>query len=169
MPIMEFKFFDYKRSLELGRGRRVSSDIISLRSGLTHIETKFSATYHHLSFSATIEDAFKGCRFKLIEYSHDWWKTVHRLVTEEQEHDIWLKANSINGKQYDLVGLLSHATPWKIIRPHWDKYWCSEVGAYITKPHIYTGENTEITPDELYRWLIMHPQNLLTGDGQDGI
>ena len=155
---VKYRFFDYKRSLELGRGKRVAGELIKYRSDLTHSEFQFSSTYNLLSFSSTIEDAFKGCRFKLIRYRNDWWKTVERVITVAQERDIWCNAHNINGKKYDLVGLLSHATPWKIIRGHPDKFWCSENNAFITKPHIYTGDETEVTPDGLYDWLLAHPQ-----------
>lgn len=153
MNIVKFRFFDYARSLELGRKRTLAGELIKRRSKLTHSEFQFSSMFHNLSFSATIEDAFKGCRFKLIHYTHAWWRTEEREITPEQETEIWNRAHSINGKKYDLVGLLSHATPWKIIVPHRDRYWCSENNAYIAKPVIYTGGKTEITPDELCRWL----------------
>lgn len=155
---IRFRFFDYARSIKLGRKRTFAGELIKRRSALTHIETQLSVAYRHMSFSATIEDAFKGCRFKLIHYSHGWWRTIERKVTAPQEFDIWCKMNSINGKRYDLIGLLSHATPWKIITPHRNRYWCSESSAYVTKPHIYTGTNDAITPDELYDWLCAHPQ-----------
>jgi len=133
---VKYRFFDYARALMF----------------------QFSSDYNHLSFSSTIEDAFKGCRFKLIRYQNDWWRTVERTITTAQERGIWYKAHSINGKKYDLIGLLSHATPWEIIRGRPEKYWCSECNAYITKPYIYKGDKTEITPDELYEWLLAHPQ-----------
>ncbi len=88
----------------------------------------------------------------------DWWITIEREITELEERTIWSREHSINGKKYDLIGLLSHATPWKIIVPHRDRYWCSEADACVTKPAIYTGESTEITPDELFAWLMAHPQ-----------
>ncbi len=156
--LARFRFFDYKRSLELGRKRTFAGEIIKRRSAFTHVEYQFSYFFHDISFSATIEDAFKGCRFKMIYYTHAWWRTVERQITPEQELCIWVRAHSINGKKYDLLGLGSHATPWRIIVPHRDRYWCSEADAYITQPHIYTGEKTEITPDELYQWLIANPQ-----------
>lgn len=155
---VKFRFFDYKRSLELGRGKTFAGELIKRRSAFTHSEFEFSSTYNHLSFSATIEDAFKGCRFKLIHYRNKWWRTVSWEITAGQEEDIWYNAHRINGKKYDLVGLLSHATRWKIIRGHPDKFWCSENNAFITKPVIYTGAETEITPDKLHAWLIAHPQ-----------
>lgn len=158
MRIVKFRFFDYKLSLKLGRKRTLAGEIIKRRSALTHSEFQFSSFYNNLSFSATIEDAFKGCRFRLIGYSHAWWRTEERVITAEEEACIWAKAHSINGKKYDLFGLGSHATPWKIIRPHRDRYWCSESNAYITLPYIYMDARTEITPDELYEWLRAHPQ-----------
>lgn len=158
LRVVKFRFFDYAKSLELGRKRTIAGELIKRRSKLTHSELELSATYNHLSFSSTIEDAFKGCRFKLIRYRNDWWRTIVREITAEQEEEIWYRANQINGKKYDLIGLLSKATPWKIIVPHRERYWCSESNAWIAKPVIYKGGKTEITPDELYAWLIAHPQ-----------
>ncbi len=155
---VKYRFFDYKRSLELGRKRTFAGELIKRRSDLTHSEFQFSPFFHDISFSSTIEDAFKGCRFKMIYYTHAWWRTIERQVSAEQELAIWFKAHSINGKKYDLWGLGSHATPWRIIVPSRDRYWCSENNTFITKPAIYTGKRTEITPDELYAWLKNHPQ-----------
>ena len=157
MHNIRFRFFDYKLAVKMGRKKTLAGEIIKRRSDLTHSEVQFSAFYHHLSFSSTIEDAFKGCRFKQIYYTHPWWKTIERQVTAEQEYAIWCKAWGINGKKYDLLGLGSFGTKWRIIVPHRDRYWCSESNAYISKPHIFTGEKTEMTPDEWYAWLREHP------------
>ncbi len=153
---IRYRFFDYKRAVALGRKKTLAGEIIKRRSELTHSEVQFSPFYHSLSFSSTMEDAFKGCRFKQIYYTHPWWKTIEWQVTAEQEYAIWCKAWGINGKKYDLLGLGSFGTKWNIIVPHRDRYWCSESNAYISKPHIFTGEKTEMTPDEWYAWLREH-------------
>ena len=151
MSTVKFRFFNYEKAVALGRKKTFAGELIKHRSfPHTHSEFQFSAQYNHLSFSATIEDAFKGCRFKLIEYSHEWWDTVEKEITPAHERLIWDSAHTINGKKYDLVGLLSFGTPWKIIRPHRDRYWCSESNAVITWGCLYYGPR-EIHPEALYQ------------------
>jgi len=103
----------------------------------------------NLSFSSTNEDAVKGCRLKRIRYSHPWWDTIEQEVNNFQLDEIWRNIHKINGKKYDLIGLLSYATSWKIILPARDRYWCSEACLYVVSPMLYTGK-TEITPEAAY-------------------
>jgi len=153
MGVISFRFFNYERARKLGRKRTFAGELIRLRSyPRTHVELQFNAACNYLSFSSTTEDAFHGCRFKLIHYSHPWWDCISREVTPEQLADIWFRAHELNGKRYDLVGLLSFATPWEIIVPRRDRYWCSEAVAEAVKP-LYPDIPTEITPEELYKWL----------------
>ena len=134
-----------KFNIKLSAAQRM----ILLRSDpLTHTEFQFSKLYDEISFSATLMDGFNGCRFKTIGYSHpEFWTTLVLPMTNEQEDRAWKRAQEINHKQYDLIGLGSFGTEWEIIKPNPDKYWCSEACAELIKaayesdgsfiPHFY--------------------------------
>ena len=69
IAIVKYRFFNYEKAVALGRKKTFKGELIKHRSfPHTHSEFQFSERYNHLSFSSTIEDSFKGCRFKLIEY-----------------------------------------------------------------------------------------------------
>ncbi len=154
MVTVKFRFFNYRAAVRLGRGKTLIGEMILLRSDpYTHVEFQFSAKYNHLSFSSTQEDAFKGCRFKLIKYSNAWWTTLEVEITAEQEAQIWQRAHEINGKKYDLIGLLSFVTKWQIMVPNRNRYWCSEAIAHVITDVIYDGL-LEIHPLDLYHEVI---------------
>lgn len=132
----------------------ISDWFIGLRSYLKHTELEFPEIYGCISFSATNADGCKCARFKMIDYTEhpQRWKTVLISVTREQcdlmfaeacrmagiTGGYWVKASSYlklpsdvciygpNALKYDLIGLLSFATRWEIIRPHAKWVWCTE-------------------------------------------
>jgi hypothetical protein len=57
------------------------------------MEFQFSTRYGGISFSSTLRDGVKGCRFKMIKYSHpEYWDAVYVPVTVEQEDSMMAKA-----------------------------------------------------------------------------
>lgn len=152
MPIVTYRFFNYEKRLAHGGERSIVRELIKRRSKpRTHMELETET--RGLSFSSTNEDAVRGCRLKRINYvDKPWWDNFPFEVSDSEMDFIWEHIHYINGKKYDLVGLLSHATKWNIIRPHRDRYWCNEAGLWVTSPVIYKGE-TEITPEKAY-WAI---------------
>lgn len=80
-----------------------------------HTERQFSETFGNLSFSSTTADGADGCRFKLIEYSHpEYWDTVEREVTRDQELSMFLKACKMADVQ---VREITELVEWDVIRP----------------------------------------------------
>lgn len=150
--IIRYQLFNYKKAKAHGRKKYFAGEIIKRRSyPETHGEVQLSWFYHDISFSSTMEDAFKGCRFKLIGYSSPWWDTYEREVTPEQEHEIWMNCHKINGKKYDLWGLGSYGTKWKIIVPSRDRYWCTGATAFVTSlkdGSLWKGTHL-VTPEEM--------------------
>jgi hypothetical protein len=51
------------------------------------------------------------------------------------------RAQDINGKKYDLLGLGSFSSELSIIKPDPNKYWCSEACAELIKAAYFLGEN----------------------------
>lgn len=94
-----------------------------------HTELQFSERYNCISFSSTNRDGLNGCRFMEINYSHpERWDTISISVTAEQEEAMYRTAQSLVSQKisYDLVGLMSFATPLSIIMPARNKMWCTE-------------------------------------------
>ena len=112
-----------------------------------HTEFQFSDRYGGVSFSSTMQDGAKCCRFKDIEYSHPERWTTHIIpMTNEEEGRAWVKAQELEGRKYDLIGLLSFTTKWKIIRPR-DKWeWCTEA---VCRLFIAAHNIKNLIPDEL--------------------
>ncbi len=131
----------------------VQQAILLVSDPLTHMEYQFSERYDRRSFSATIQDGDNGVRFKDIKYSHpERWVPLLLPMTNEQEDRGYVFAKSIEGAPYDLVGVASLASKWKIIRPHPDKYWCNEADGGVIKAAYEYGD--EFQPDT------MHPVSL---------
>lgn len=148
--------------------------IILMRSDpLIHTEFQFSERYAKISHSATLAQDTGCCRFRLNPYkNHQWWEDMVLPMTDDQEDRAWAEACELsdlsvnwltlsirsvlkngeiffgkNAKKYDTFGLGSFGTSWNIIKPHPDKWWCSEdfmelvKAAYEWKnlvPHFYT-------------------------------
>jgi hypothetical protein len=125
----------------------------------THCEFQFSAKYSNVSFSSTLRDGAKGCRFKQIDYTAnpERWNTLIVPLTDEQEVAAFAKANEINGCEYDLIGLLHLETGLAKTDP--DKYWCSEAVAELLKAagKFLVDSPDQYTPaalfDEIFYWL----------------
>jgi hypothetical protein len=135
MNIIKIRSFNAYRAKKFGYEYTASDKIIMMRSLLhTHTELQFSERHNEVSFSSTLQDDVKGCRFKQIEYSHpERWDTLSLFVTDEEEDLMYQAAQSIEGKPYDLLGLLSFSTEFEIIKPDKDKYWCTEAALFVVK------------------------------------
>lgn len=144
-----FCFFNYRKALALGRKRTLVRELIKLRSWpAVHLEGRFSGRYHGLSFSSTNEGGLHGCRVDRIGYTGGCWDIIKAPVTAKQEAEIWERVWEINGKKYDLIGVLSNVHERRIILPNRDMYWCNEAVGYIAKPTLYTGP-LEIVPEAM--------------------
>jgi hypothetical protein len=123
------KSYNAKRAELFGKKLTGTDRLILMRSSIwTHTEFQFSERYNNISFSFTMADNAKCGRFKQIEYSHqaERWDDVIIPMTDEQEDKAYAEAQRLKGVPYDLVGLLSHATPLKLIMPHKKNMWCTE-------------------------------------------
>ena len=123
--------------------------LIMLRSKpYIHDEFQFSERYDDVSFSATMQDKARCCRFKKIRYSHPQrWKQQVIPMTDKQEDRAYKKACELEDKKYDLLGLLSFGTRWRIIVPHRDRYWCAEAVATL----VVAGRHSfDLIPDTLH-------------------
>lgn len=131
----------------------VQRAILIISDPLTHTEFQFSGRHDELSFSSTIQDGDNGVRFKDIEYSHpERWVRLLLPMNNEREDRGWAYAKSIEGKPYDLIGVVSLASKVKLIKPHPDKYWCNEADGGVIKAAY--GYGREFRPDT------MHPVSL---------
>ncbi len=146
--------YDARNAERFGKSlTAVQRAILIVSDPLTHMEYQFSERYGKVSFSSTIQDGDKGVRFKDIRYSHpERWVPILLPMTNEQEDRGHVYAKSIEGKDYDLVGVASLASKWKIIKPHPDKYWCNEATGGVIQ--VAYGYGLEFRPDE------MHPVDL---------
>ena len=170
---MRIRSYNPKMALLGGKKPSGTDNIINLQSDLTHTEIQFGANRNYVSWSATMADDCKCCRFKMISYSHPIrWSTVEFSPSEAQEELMWRKAcamadmdsNWLEGLavdpdgiwygteaiEYDLKGLLSFKTP---IKPHRVKVWCTE-GCF------------EVLL-EAYPTILMFPMELLNPDDLD--
>ncbi len=127
--------------------------ILLISDPLTHTEFQFSARGDGMSFSSTIQDGDNGVRFKHIDYSHpERWVSLLLPMTNRQEDMGYEWAKTIEGSEYDLFGVMSLASEWKIIKPHPDKYWCNEADGGVIKAAYGYGDDFQ--PDQ------MHPVDL---------
>ena len=125
---MKIQTYNARRARAFGKKYTWVNRLILMRSDPhTHTELQFSDSYGNISFSATMHDKCKSARFKEILYSHpERWDTIDVPMSREDEDVAWEAAKELDDTPYDLIGLLSHATPLKIIKPHRKKVWCSE-------------------------------------------
>ncbi len=144
----KLNFYNPKAAKADGKPYTFTDRLIMLRSGLVHVEYVFSERYGNISFSATLRDGAKCCRFKKIGYSHpSYWKSIIISCTDEEENRAWREACGMANKRlhwmdgymrkgacfygpnaikYDLKGQLCHITKWKIWKPNPKKTWCSK-------------------------------------------
>lgn len=146
---MKRRSFNLFRAMLFGYKPTLTQRAIYLRSDHTHAENQHSSRYGGISFSCTQADGVDGCRFKMIEYSHEeYWDTVLIPVTAEQEAKIFIKecdmANAYEGDvvftanristcvygsnhvKYDKAGAgISYLTQWKIWKPSKTKMVCN--------------------------------------------
>jgi len=129
------KHWNAREAKKDGKPLTLVDRIIMLRSDLTHTEWQFSERYGGVSWSFTLADGAKGCRFKMIKYNHPKrWVTDEIPLTDEEEDKIWVEAcrladlsvctrstvqylalinEIVQGPlhaRYDLPGILTHAT-----------------------------------------------------------
>ena len=127
--------YNAKRAERFGKKPSIAQNLILVCSNpLSHTEFQFSSRYNDISFSATLEDGDGGCRFKDIVYSDhpERWDTIELPFTDEEEDRAHNRALELEGKEYDLIGLLSIPTG-NVIKEDADKYWCSETVAELVK------------------------------------
>ncbi len=127
--------------------------LIYLRSKFYwHTDYQFSKRHDNISFSSTMQSKPHGCWFRDINYSHPERWTTHVIeLTDKQEDMAFNKALELQGKKYDLWGLLSFGTRFKIVKPSKDKLWCTECVCELLNA---TGKYN-IKADQ------MHPQGLV--------
>jgi len=146
----EVKSFNLDRAILFGYKPTKTQRIIRLRSRPhVHSEFVYSSRYGGLSFSATMEDGCKCCRFKDIQYSHpEYWDKIIIPMTDEQEDWAWGVACKManvpfdwycrnctttskcfygpDAIKYDFKGQICHVSKWNIIKPDPNKTWCSK-------------------------------------------
>lgn len=175
---MFLKSYNYKRARKTGAAFNFTSYAINIVSEETHSEAVFEIAYKQISFSNTMADGVKGCRFKYITYSHpERWDTdiipvskeniIKRIrkackladVTPEQLY-IWAKTarpgdilHGPNHKKYDFLGTaLSFVSRAKVVKSSKKKGRCCEDVMNVilsTEPELAKIVNPEeITPDD---------------------
>ncbi len=114
----------------------------------THTEFQFSERFDNVSFSATMKDKARCCRFKDIKYTHPQRWKKHIIPMSDTEEDLaFQKAKEIEWLKYDLLGLSSFIImKWRIVRPSKLKYWCSECVACL----LVVAKRLNLIPDELH-------------------
>lgn len=134
MPQMKIRSYNARRAKIFGKSYTWTDRLILMRSDPhTHTEIQFGEANNFISFSTTTRDGNKAARFKQINYSHvrERWDTIIVNVTPEEESIAFERAKALEGTPYDLFGLLSKATPFKIIKPHRINMWCSEAVTHV--------------------------------------
>ena len=149
------KSYNHRRAVKHGKKNDLVGRLILMRSDpWVHSELQFSKRKGLISFSATMQDNIKCARFKDIWYHEhpERWDTVEIPMTDTQEDFLYRQAAMMAGNvKYDLWGLLSFGTPWRIVKPDPDKMWCSEiVGHLIRMAH----KKIPITPDQTHPTLL---------------
>lgn len=158
--MIKIQSFNARRAVLYGYELSMVQHVILLRSDPhIHSEFQFSERYNNISFSATMEEPFKCSRFLDIDYSKhpERWDTVCVPMTDAEEDRAYKKAIDLNGRLYDLVGLLSKVSRAEIITPSEEGGWCSEevtrllcAGILWIKPALKKlSLGMELTPEEL--------------------
>jgi len=132
-----------------------------------HSEFQFSQRYGGISFSATLQDGCKCCRFKQIGYKHKIrWDDTIIPMTDEEEDRAWQEACRMaditpemletmrayfkeegcyygdNAIPYDILGQPCHISKWNIWKPTKGKIWCSRAVNEV----IIAGKGEEAVP-----------------------
>lgn len=134
MNTVKLRFYNAVRAAKFGKKLSPIDNLILLRSyPHTHVEIQYSRCYNNISFSATMQDNANACRFRDIDYgaNSERWDTIFLPVTSQQEEAGFARAKELEGKPYDLIGLLSFASRLDIVKPNQNSYWCSEAVAEI--------------------------------------
>ena len=179
---MYLQSYDYQAARKASwKNVSVVRELIARRSfPYVHSEIQFGPRYGNISFSATMEDRAKCCRFKVINYTSGFWDMAIIPVTMEEEDLCFARAMALAGiggyagkavddclkqgylfgkeaKRYDLLGLLSFATPLEVIVPNRDRYWCSEAVATAIKAG---RPDFNVEPDRLHP-TALHQQTVI--------
>lgn len=126
----------------------VQAVILSCSDPLVHAEFQFSHRYRRESFSSTLMGGENGCRFKNLKYSHsERWDSIVLPMTDLQENLAHDEAIRIKDWKYDLIGVASLATRFKIIRPHPKKVWCNEACGMLVLA-AYQWDDEYFQPDQ---------------------
>jgi hypothetical protein len=155
--------YNARQAYQYGKDITPVQRIIMARSDpLVHTEFEFSERQDGISFSSTMQDDVSGCRFKQISYSHPLrWTSIVLPMTDEQEDRAWERAIELEGKKYDLIGLAGFGSEWDIVKPHPDKYWCSEAVAELIKAaYEYDIPRWPTKPVDLFIPHRFHPNGL---------
>ncbi len=131
------RFWDGIAAQEDGVKLSLNDKLILTKSNpLIHCECQFSDAYAGISFSSTLRDGARGCRFKQIDYSKHpkRWKTLILPMTNEEEERAYAEAQRLDGKLYDLAGLATfNPLLHTVIKENPNRYWCSEADAELIK------------------------------------
>lgn len=156
MADCKLRCYNAVRAKAYGKELTTTDLIIFSRSKpLIHTEFQFSGRYGNISFSATMRDNAKGCRFENIDYNEhrERWDTLALPMTDEQEDAAYTRAKELNGKGYDIFGLLSFISDFDVIKPNNEKYWCSEACAELIKTAYGLGNDfipDHFAPNDLF-------------------
>lgn len=135
LNLCKIRSFNAYRAEKFGYIPTAIDKLIMWRSKLhTHTEFEYSAKYNNISFSATMADKARCCRFKQIDYTEhpERWDTIEVYLTDEEEDLVYKEAKRIEFAAYDLIGLLSFLDEdisW--IKPSDTGFWCTEAVATI--------------------------------------
>lgn len=168
--------FDYARYRKHEGKPSLTQWAISMRSSLTHYEIQFSERYAGVSFSATMADGAKCCRFKMNTYRNAmWWWTTRPIKCGDIREDLmiqkacdladvtvaelikWLRTAwnqdilfGKNATKYDLPGCsISFLLPKRRIWiPDKEKMWCSEACKEVINAGFPWFKDNTKRPDE---------------------
>lgn len=154
--VLKLRCYNAKRAQRFGKPLEPSDMAVLLISNpLIHCELQFSQSYAEISFSSTLKNGAKGCRFLQIEYSHpERWDTLYLPVTCQQEDAAYAKAQELEGKQYGFAELFGLPEP--------DKYCCSRAVAELIKAAYRYGDDfrtSKMTPADLF-WEMFYRLNI---------
>lgn len=108
----------YKATNDDLKGRLINR--LSGNYGYSHVELVFS---DGMSFSSSPRDG--GVRFKAIEFNPDRWVFFRLRYTPKHEAIIRARARSIEGAEYDWLGIFCHQLLPVGVQND-SKWWCSE-------------------------------------------
>jgi hypothetical protein len=126
--ICKIRSYNARQAELFGKEMDLIDRLVLVKSDpLTHTEFQFSERYGCISFSSTLQDGSKGCRFKDISYSHpEYWNTQWEEYTNDEEDRAYARAKALEGKEYDLMGAITFSPNGNVLKNSTDKYWCTE-------------------------------------------